>query len=47
MYNFETRTDPAGRPGPGTGPGLSKNPPESWPDETRSTQNPGDSGKPG
>jgi hypothetical protein len=38
MYNFETRTDPPGRPGPGTGPGLSKNPPGSWPDKTRSTQ---------
>jgi len=29
-----------GRPGPGTGPGLSKNPAGSWPGETRSTQNP-------
>jgi hypothetical protein len=27
-----------GRPGPGTGPGLSKNPPRSWPGETRSTR---------
>ena len=46
------RVDPGpGRPGPGTGPGLSKNPPGSWPGETRSTRrvnrNPVDPGKPG
>jgi hypothetical protein len=44
-HSFETRTCPAGRPGLGTGPGLSKNPPRSWPGETRSTRNPGDPGK--
>jgi len=33
------RVDPGpGRPGPGTGPGLSKNPRGSWPGETRSTR---------
>ena len=31
MHSFETRTGPAGRPGHETGPGLSKNPPGSWP----------------
>ena len=35
------RVDPGpGRPGHGTGPGLSKNPPRSWSGETRSTRNP-------
>ena len=38
IYSFETRTGPTDRLGPGTGPGLSKNPSESWPDKTRSTQ---------
>jgi hypothetical protein len=34
------RVDPRpGQPGPGTGPGLSKNPSGSWPGETRSTRN--------
>ena len=33
------RVDPGpGRPGPGTGPGLSKNPLGSWPGGTRSTR---------
>jgi hypothetical protein len=33
------RVDPGpGWPGHGTGPGLSKNPPGSWPGKTRSTQ---------
>jgi hypothetical protein len=33
------RVDPGpSRPGHGTGPGLSKNPPESWPGKTRSTR---------
>ena len=36
--SFETRTGPAGRPGLGTSPGLSKNPPGSWPGKTRSTR---------
>jgi len=41
-HSFETRTGPAGRPGtgrpgPGTGPGLIKNPFGSWPGETWST----------
>jgi len=42
-YSFETRIDPAGRPGtrpswPGTGPGLSKNLPGSWSGKTRTTR---------
>ena len=37
-HSFETRTGSADRPGHGTGPGLSKNPPGSWPGETRSTR---------
>jgi hypothetical protein len=42
------RVDPGpGRPGHGTGPSLSKNPPGSWPSETRSTRDPAGSGKPG
>jgi len=45
-HSFETRTGPAGRPGPGTGPGLSKILLGNWPGETRSTGdstwNPGD-----
>jgi hypothetical protein len=45
-HSFETRTGPAGRPGPETGPGLSKNPLRSWPGETRSTHLI-DPGKPG
>jgi len=35
---FKTRTGPAGRPGPGTGPGEGKNPLGNWPGETRSTR---------
>ena len=39
-HSFETRTGLAGQPGPGTGPGLSKNPLGSWLSETRLTRNP-------
>jgi hypothetical protein len=35
---FKTRTGPAGRPGPETGPGGGKNPLGNWPGETRSTR---------
>jgi len=45
-HSFETWTGPAGRPGPGTGLGLSKNLPGSWPGKTPSTWNLGDLGKP-
>jgi hypothetical protein len=37
---FKTRTGPAGRPGPGTGPGGVKNPLGNWPGQTRSTRDP-------
>jgi len=35
-HSFEIRLDPTGQPGPGTGPGLSKNQPGIWSDKTRS-----------
>ena len=37
-HSFETRTGPLGQLRLKTGLGLSKNPPESWPGETWSTQ---------
>lgn len=44
-HSFEIRTGPAGQPGSGTGPDLSKNPFGSWSGETWATGfNPG---KPG
>jgi hypothetical protein len=36
--SFKTRTGPASRPRPGTGPGGGKNPLGKWPSETRSTR---------
>jgi hypothetical protein len=46
ILEIDRRVDPGpGRPGHGTGPGLSKNPPGSWPGETRSTRRV-DPGKP-